>query len=535
MTDNNMAIQQNTSPQNWALLIIYSGYRSLLALVLLAMFLLTADKPILGRTNLEVFVLSGAFYAAFALSVLVYQLLRSTVANATQIFTGFFVDILALTAISHSSGGVETGLDLLLVITVAAANMLLRARLGVLVASLASLAVLGDTAYLVLSGVESSQQFLPAGLLGMAYFATAIMIQYLTQRILTAQQLAESRRADVQQLLEINQRIVQKMRTGIVVVRNDGIIRLMNEAAAELLNIPYAPAGLPQVAPRSLVELCSRHTTGSFREKFRESGPEVQVNVTTLGPDVQDERLVFLEDMAKLSQHAQQLKLASLGRFTASIAHEIRNPLGAISHAAQLLAESEHLAESDRRLTEIIDDHSDRMNKVVENILQLSRRKNAEPTQLDLHEWLLQTICKHNPDRDSHKHIELESDGRQHTVNADPSQLLQIVTNIVDNGLYYSEKATGTARVVIRLRHSAVSSAPMMDIVDFGEGVPPDRREQIFEPFFTTRPSGNGLGLYICRELSEANQIHLSYLVTSKGESCFRLQFSHPDRAPLTQ
>ncbi len=528
-----MTNQHLATPQNWALMIVYSGYRALLALLLMVMFLLTANDPILGKQSLSTFLIGGAFYTAFSISVLVYQLLRSSVANATQIFTGFFVDIVALTLIAHSSGGTETGLHLLLIITIAAANMLLAGRLGTLVAAIATVAVLGDISQQVLSNKISSRQFLPAGLLGMAFFITAVVIQYLTQSILSAQKLAEARKSDVQQLLEINQRIVQKMRTGIVVMRSDGIIHLLNRAAAELMGISYSDTQLPQLAPRSLTELCTQHSYGSYKLKLQESGPDIQVNMTTLGPESQEERLLFLEDMAKLSQHAQQLKLASLGRFTASIAHEIRNPLGAISHAAQLLAESDQLPAADQRLIEIIDNHSARMNRIIENILQLSRRKHADASRFDLAEWLRDMAEEYRSTINTEANIELLISGQHHTVNVDASQLLQIVTNILDNGLYYSEQATGSPAVKLQLHYSVSAAAPVLDIIDFGPGVPEDQREQIFEPFFTTRSSGNGLGLYICRELCEANQIHLSYRRTDEGESCFRLQFSHPDRQPL--
>lgn len=523
------------TPQNWALLIIYSGYRALLAMLLTIMFLLTIDDPIVGKHEPTMFILSAALYALYAVALLLYQLFSRRVGNAAQIFSSLLIDILTLTLISHSSGQELAGVTLLILPAIAAGNMLLPARLGILLAAMASIAAIADAMFQVIYEGSASSNFVGAGLLGMAFFTTSVAVQYLSRRIVSAQQLAEERKADVQQLLRISERIVQNMRTGILVLRKDGVVRLINEAAAEMLSISYISSAMPQLAPRSLLNSLAQKRGDSAQIRLQESGRLLQISRATLGNsqagdrELEDE-LLFIEDVSQLSQQAQQLKLASLGQFTASIAHEIRNPLGAISHAAQLLAESESLETTDRRLADIVLQHSARMNNIIENILQLSRRKNPAPAQFDLQEWLIGFADDYEASSAIPCTLSTEFSGEQFTVNVDRDQLHQILTILVDNGLRYSAEATGQHQIALNLLAHNSLPAPVLDIVDDGPGVGDENIDRIFEPFFTTESSGTGLGLYICKELCDTNQIHVSWLRNNDGKSCFRLSFSHPDR-----
>ncbi|MEX2352998.1 MAG: HAMP domain-containing sensor histidine kinase, partial [Gammaproteobacteria bacterium] len=233
-------------------------------------------------------------------------------------------------------------------------------------------------------------------------------------------------------------------------------------------------------------------------------------------------------DVSKLRQQAQQLKLASLGRLTASIAHEVRNPLGAISHAGQLLSESEQLNDEDRRLTAIIKEQSVRVNDIIENVMRISRRDRALPASINLHEWLQKFLDEFMAryqleDGD----IKLGTSTEELHANMDPGQLYQVMWNICENGIRYSK---GKPLLSIRCELQAESGRPFIDIMDNGRGMAADIAEHLFEPFITTEAKGTGLGLFIARELCEANQATLNlYSNTDKG-CCFRINFSHPDR-----
>ncbi|MEW8525719.1 MAG: ATP-binding protein, partial [Candidatus Thiodiazotropha endolucinida] len=236
--------------------------------------------------------------------------------------------------------------------------------------------------------------------------------------------------------------------------------------------------------------------------------------------------LIFLEDTSQITREAQQMKLASLGRLTASIAHEIRNPLGAISHASQLFDESPNLNPADQRLTEIIKTNTARVNQVIENVLQLSRRDPGKPQNIQLKPWLERLIAeliKHQGFESKELFLQIEPANTE--INADPEQLRQIVANLINNAREHGPKDGLKVHVIGGITQEF--NHPVVDIIDNGPGIDPKVARQIFEPFFTTRSAGTGLGLYIARELSESNHIRLEYIPGPTGGSCFRLHFDH--------
>jgi two-component system sensor histidine kinase PilS (NtrC family) len=478
--------------------------------------------------------------AYFLFVAIVLVVLPPTAQLGNQhLFAHIFIDIGFLIALAHLSGGTASGLGMLLLVSVAAGSLLLGAQLALLAAALASLGVLSDTVYLI-SERDTNQSLLTAATLGTLFFAAALGFQMLSQRLRSSQQLAQERSADVSKLQNLNQLIVQRMRTGILVVDVDGHVKMMNHAAAEFLQAAQHRAN----GDRSLSAAVQEQLDGWKRnpdigaKPFRnaDTGPEIIARFTALDrdstqPQPSGDTLVFLEDGGQIAQRAQQLKLAALGRLTASIAHEIRNPLGAISHAGQLLHESPHLEGSDQRLAEIVVNHAHRINNIIENVLQLSRRTPPNPRRIDLGGWLLDYIGEYQEGLSARADISVQERSPVQ-VTVDPEQLAQVLTNLLDNALRYSEKATGK-RSAILIVSKCSKQLPQLDVIDQGAGIAESDREKVFEPFFTTETGGNGLGLYMARELCETNQARLHYLRNESGKSCFRISFSHPDRKPL--
>lgn len=344
--------------------------------------------------------------------------------------------------------------------------------------------------------------------------------------------LAEERAETVANLEELNALILQRMRTGILVVDSRQAILLANQAALGLLRQDDVQgASLGRHSPMLMHCMKQWRLNPSLRPptlKVVPDGPTVQPSFISLNREDDQHVLIFLEDISQIAQQAQQMKLAGLGRLTAGIAHEIRNPLGAISHAAQLLQESEELDAPDRRLTQIIQDQSKRMNLVIENVLQLSRRRQAEPQQLDLKEWLQRFVDEY-PGRlrnDSELHLQLGAGDIQ--TRMDPHQLNQVLSNLVQNGLRYSAQAHGRGQVWLSLARDPESDLPVLEVIDDGPGVPADKLNNLFEPFFTTESKGTGLGLYLSRELCESNQARIDYRNREEGGGCFRITFAHP-------
>jgi len=250
-----------------------------------------------------------------------------------------------------------------------------------------------------------------------------------------------------------------------------------------------------------------------------------------IGDNADAGAVIFLQDMAAMAQQAQQLQLASLGRLSVSIAHEIRNPLGAISHAGQLLAESENLDDKDERLTQIIADHSRRLNTIVENVMSVSRRNPSQVELFNLKEYVEQFIqdymVGHGLDMNN---IALDINPANTMVRFDTGHLHQILNNLCQNALHHSQQVKDLPRVIISGGRVEGEARPYLDIYDKGPGITDELREQIFEPFFTTETKGTGLGLYLSRELAEGNQAHLNYIKDNDGKGCFRITFQDPRR-----
>lgn len=517
------------------LLKVYTTYRFVLSLILLLSFWLAA-KPLIGSLKPVLFIYVSIIYLAIN-SLSLFLILRLTSPlNQQKLFIHFIIDIVALVAIADSTGGITSGAAILLIVVVAASSIMLSSRIATLTAALASIAILLDTLRLMTQTHLDAPSLLPAGLLGMVMFATSFVIQSLAQRIRQSQNLAEQSAADVHKLESLNQQIVQRMNTGIIVAGTEGDIRIANQASAERLGVAVTGAHEnPQLAeplPKQLLaqlQLWQKNPDQHMPTfQMSNTGPELQASFSMLQKS--GETLIFIDDNRALAQRAQQIKLASLGRLTASIAHEIRNPLGAISHAAQLLGESSALDKADLRLSEIIQNHCKRMNKIIENVLQLSRRSNTNPERINLQSWLRHFLDEYCSTAPQSQTIELVAQEGDFVVNIDTSQLQQVLTNLIDNGLRYSKLHSGQATLTLLLSRDSHNQLPTLDIIDDGAGIAEKDRETIFEPFFTTESTGTGLGLFIAKEMCEANQARLNYLINDEGKSCFRISFPHPER-----
>ena len=212
--------------------------------------------------------------------------------------------------------------------------------------------------------------------------------------------------------------------------------------------------------------------------------------------------------VAAASQQVQQLKLASLGRLTASIAHEIRNPLGAISHAGELLGESPALEPGDSRLIQIILDQSRRVNAIVENVLQLGRRGESAPESFLLVPWLERFIAEFcSTGGIAPADVALHAPNDAATVRFDTGHLHQILWNLCQNALRHAPTA-GSPKVEIAVERGA-DGATILAVCDHGAGIAAEVRPHIFEPVFTTDPQSTGLGLYIPRETAEDKRAEL--------------------------
>jgi len=231
-----------------------------------------------------------------------------------------------------------------------------------------------------------------------------------------------------------------------------------------------------------------------------------------------------------------------LGRLSASIAHEIRNPVGAMSHAGQLLAESPAIGPEERRLTAIIRNNSERVSTIINNVLQLSRRESTHPERLQLDDWLDDFILEFTETMQiPETAIGVPQEAADLEVRFDPGHLRQVVWNLCDNARKYAvpggaglagpDAAHGAAAgVEIKLGRLVANNRPFLEVTDRGPGIEPNAVDRIFEPFFTGRKGGTGLGLFIARELCQLNRAVLLYEPRDGGGSTFRVIFADPQR-----
>jgi len=532
---------QDDPDLTWRILRLLNIYRVFISLLLLTLHLFSAVPQMVGAQHPRLFV-------AAALALLTFGALNMIAVNRRwpglqgQLTLQLVVDIAVVVTMMHASGGIRSGLGSLLVITVGACSLLLPRRAGALAAAIAALAILGEQGLSQLQGVTSGADYIPAGVLGAILFAIALAGYPIAQRIRETEALAEQRGVDLANLAALNDYIIQNLRESIVVVDGADRIRLINGSAARHLGVYQDNTGTPLaiVSPR-LYELVAawrrRHAGGTQTESaiaaFTGADGSSVINPYFAPIDTRQQGalLIFLEDASLLAEKAQQTKLAALGRLSASIAHEIRNPVGAMSHAGQLLGESPTLSESEKRLTEIIHDNADRVSTIIENVLQLSRRDNTRPERLLLDEWLRDFVVDFcSSGQLPAERIKISSDGEEIEVRIDPSHLEQIMSNLCENALKYGCPNGAADSIELRTGRMPRGGRPFLEVADQGHGIDDADLDRIFEPFFTGRGDGTGLGLFISRELAECNHARLLYHRGKIGGSVFRIVFSDPQR-----
>ena len=515
------------SSHNWASLKLLNIYRLFLIVVLLASpYYMAPEYTALGQRDAVLF--SSAILSYLGTSLVFAGLLYQRWPQfEIQVNLQVYIDILAITILMHASGGISSGLGMLLVATIAGTGLIIVDRVAVLFAAIATLAILAEQLYTQLTYGSDQTSFMPAGILGATLIATALLATVLARRNRESEALARQRKADFDNLAELNEQIIQQMKSGLLFVNSSGQILVANGSARQLLDIPNSveTPNLWTTSKPLASALTQWQKTPSMEQSpiiDRKLDIELQPHFLPLG---EMGTLIRVEDNSELKGQLQQLKLASLGRLTASIAHEIRNPLGAISHAAQLLEESDSIDENEMRLTRIVIEQSQRMNRIIEDVLQLSRRQRAEPHKIGLLEDLTkfaEHFCIREKLQTDAMHVTVP---RRINVYMDPNHLHQILWNLCSNSMRHG----GRDDIVIDLAADFLGRGdnPYLEIRDNGVGIQPEKYEEIFEPFYTTSHDGTGLGLYIARELCELNDARLE-LRRSDGGSCFRMVFSPP-------
>ncbi len=514
--------------QAWLLLKIFFAYRFISASVFVMLFLLGFGASSLGKFDVQLYQFTSFGYLAISLVMgpLIFRRLLDYT-HLSQLF--IFTDVVFITLLMHASGGVTSGIGALLAVSIAAGGLLVGGRCAILFAALASLAVLTEEAYAIQTHSFNSASLNYSGLLGVSFFTIALLSVILAQRVEQSVSLTKQHEQTIVRLEELNRYIIQHLQSGIMIVDERQFILLSNQSALRLLERVEPAKNLADVSVflQQAFGMWCDNPDQDFAIIGLPSQEEIQVRFSQLVVDGERLHMLIIEDIALYNQHLQQSKLASLGRLTASIAHEIRNPLSAISHAGQLLSEAPQLNAQEQRLTQIIQNHCQRVNSIIEDILKLSRRNPSQKQKIALEQWLPAYIEEQNQHCPERKAV-FELNILDHSLNAyiDPGHLKQILDNLCANARKYGHPEHGN----IIVEADCVGDAPCICVIDNGPGIDQDNLQHLFEPFFTTSHQGTGLGLYISRELAELNQAELSYS-KRHDKACFTLSLANADHA----
>lgn len=468
--------------------------------------------------------LTAALYLALALGLWLATRIRHWPLRQ-QAAIGLGIDIAASVIAIHTLTDIGTGVSLLLVFNIAAAALFLSLRGSMLLALLAAAAVSLPQMIAAITQ-QTGGMAVQSAMVAVTYLAAAVLTYLLGSDMRASQRLATRRGEDIANLSQINELIIHRMRAGVLVVDDTNHVQVINEAAWYLLGKPPPERkSLSEIAPelsRRLWHWRNRKAFKNVAVSLAEDAPEVLPRFTRLSTS-EGLALIFLQDTSMVSRRAEELTLSTLGRLSASIAHEIRNPLAAISYSAQLLEESE-LNDTDRRMVEIINTQCHRMNGIIQDILGMARRERAQPEPVELVSWMRHFVSEFRATR-SQGDEQLQVSTRLSHLDAmiDPGHLHQVITVLVNNAIAYGRLPNQPPHITLTVRQFGELSTPAIEVIDRGPGIVPKVVASIFEPFFTTSENGTGLGLYIARQLCESNQASLSYEAVAGGGSCFRI------------
>ncbi len=497
---------------------------------LLALLLFTPASALIGdpRHPGMIKVVVVAYLAAAVLLILWTRNLGPRNLQV-QVAIGTAIDIAVATLAAHALPLVAPGIALMLLFNIGSAALLLPLRYGLGAAALAAAAMIAEYVWTLLVDVEVTRPLAERLMFAVSYLAIAMLMYLLGRQLRDSEALADKRGIEVANLADLNELIIRRMRTGVLLVEGDNQIGLSNEAALSLLGSGDGERHLGELSPALLRRLQQWRQDERDDESPLSLGPE-QIDILPRFVRLHAEgsrTLVFLDDTSMVSRRAESMTLATLGRFSASLAHEIRNPLAAISYATQLMEESDEISAGDRRLLEIIHDQCMRTNGIVESVMSLARRERATPESIELGNFVRRTVS-------DFKQVVAEEAGTIQIANmpapivamADPRHMHQVMTVLLQNAMNYGHLASDPARITV-VAHT-IDGRPAIDVLDRGPGIAEGNQAQLFRPFFTTSEHGTGLGLYIAGELCRANDASLDYVPVPGGGSCFRITMPAP-------
>lgn len=508
---------------HWRALRLLNIYRFFIAIIFVAIFYTIHDHFWLNNSQISLYNQTSIIYLIFAIIAIICTWWERPAINIS-LPTQTILDIAFIIVLMFTMGGSKSGFGLLLIITIAGASLVSQGRLALFYAAIATIGLLLEQSYRAIAYEVQVDGYTQSAMLSLSCFAIAWLAHSLGKRMQQSETLASQREIDLGNLAQINALITHEMQDGVIVVDQKLMVKHHNVQAETLLGLGFAKShddwlnlplnvSIPDLANAIESwknEPVENQLSNTGITKLQTETRELRLRFLPVGANREDGAVIFIEDWSKTQTQAQQLKLAALGRLTANIAHEIRNPLSAISHANQLLQEDEANTATTQRMLQIIGNNVQRVDQIVKDVLELNRRDrtNQEPIALAtfLTEFYHQFCAVESIPAGA---FQLNIGKSAPQINFDQRHLNQILWNLCKNGWRHSTQAE--ASLQLNLVKNSKTQAIRIEVNDNGNGVPADIRPHLFEPFFTTENSGTGLGLYIARELSEANGAKIQY------------------------
>lgn len=515
------AIQDDSlNKARWNSFKLYNGYRVFIAFTLLFTHSATQQTD------------AGHIFSLSILAYLIFSLLAATLTwfekPALEITLPFQIiaDITFILLLMYAEESSYSGMGLLLVIAVAAASLISDGRLALFYAAIATIGILLQQFFSSIFKTNIVNNYSTAVILSIACFAIAWLAHSLARRMQQSEALASQRGLDLEGLAQVNALITHKMKDGVLVVDDQLFIKHHNLQAEAFLNLQdenWEEKNLTEIAPEIanlLINWLSEN-----QETSTNIGPNIlKVNILSralrisflpISENREQGAVIFIEDWTQMQTQSHQVKLAALGRLTANIAHEIRNPLSSISHANQLMQEDEEASTSTKRMLQIISDNVQRVDQIIKDVLELNRRDRTNQEMIHLESFITDfynQFCA--VENISANDFNLTINDNETSILFDRRHLNQILWNLCKNGWRHSQQKENSLKLHV---YTSNKSQIIIDVTDDGDGIPEDVRGHLFEPFFTTEKSGTGLGLYIGRELAEANGANLQHKSTKNG------------------
>ncbi len=500
----------------------YIGYRLFLALGLFILVMITHGQLLIDKGNPKLYIFASSFYLILCLvNFITFKFYKKFVRQ--QIFSYLILDLICITFFLFLSSGPSIAVILLYMVVVLASTMLLSPNKALAITLFSIIAVVYQQFFFSLFDSSRVAFIGTSGLVTLVFISTYALGQIAVKRMNFVESLALDQRQAFLQLQQINQSIIEQVDIGVMVINKDSQIITLNEATRAFLDLSYtapiANQNLSNIQPTLLHELqkhTKEHARGIFHFYNDDKSIGLSIQYRPIISQQQQFTLLMLESLQKINQQVQQLKLASLGQLSASIAHEIRNPLAAISQANDLLAAE--INPDQIVFSEMIQKQCIRINHIIEDTLNMSRQNQTTPELLTLDSWLNTFIHEDLNDVATYLSIEVPDDL---TVYFDAHQLRLILINLIRNAIRHGHEHKPNSQV--RIYAHQAGELVYIDIIDQGKGVPEVQQKDLFEPFHSTAINGTGLGLYLSKTFCEANHARLRYVAQTQG-GCFRIE-----------